>query len=179
LLNDVLAVAKMEAGRMEMHAAEFDLMDTVVEIVNTIRPLADQNGNEIEVVSQDENARLFTDEMKFRQSLLNLMSNACKFTRQGKVSVAIARETQDDVECVKIDVRDTGIGIAPEHMHKLFQEFSQVDPSQARKYGGTGLGLAISRKLCRMMGGNIAVESTPGKGSVFTMTLPARANRGG
>ena len=176
LLDNVLAVAKLEAGRLELHATEFDLLETVTEIVNTVQPLAKQNGNEIEVTALERNTRLFTDEMKFRQSLLNLMTNACKFTKQGKVSLTVGCEVENDVECVKIDVRDNGIGIAPEDMHKLFQEFSQVDPTQARKYGGTGLGLSISKKLCRLMGGNIAVESTPGKGSVFTMTLPARVN---
>jgi signal transduction histidine kinase len=174
LLDDVLAVAKMEAGRLELHPTEFDLLATVNEIVNTVQPLAKQNGNAIEIEAPERNARLFTDEIKFRQSLLNLMTNACKFTRQGTVSLVIGCQMQDQVECVKIDVRDSGIGIAPEHMHKLFQEFSQVDPTQARKYGGTGLGLSISQKLCHLMGGNIVAESTPGKGSVFTMTLPVR-----
>jgi len=176
LLEDVLAVAKLEAGRLEVHPVEFDLMATISEIVNTVEPLARQNGNAIEVQGPERNARLYADEMKFRQSLLNLMSNACKFTEQGKVSLAVGCEIKSGVEFVRIGVRDSGIGIAPEHMHKLFQEFSQVDPAQSRKYGGTGLGLSISRKLCRLMGGDISVESKAGEGSVFTMTLPVRMN---
>lgn len=176
LLNDVLSVSKLEAGRMEVHVKEFGLMEVVSDVVNTVQPMATQNGSEIEVISHNAQAVLFTDELKFRQSLLNLMTNACKFTSNGKVSLAISNEKRNDSEWLRIDVRDTGIGIAPEHMPKLFQEFSQVDGSHSRKYGGTGLGLAISRRLCQMMGGDISVESTPGKGSVFTMTLPAGMN---
>jgi signal transduction histidine kinase len=115
---------------------------------------------------------MYADMVRFRQSLLNLVSNACKFTQDGEVSVEVSRECTGPLDCVLVSVKDTGIGIAPEQQARLFQTFTQGDASTTRRYGGTGLGLAISRKLCRLMGGDIAVESEPGKGSNFMMRLP-------
>jgi signal transduction histidine kinase len=115
---------------------------------------------------------MHADPLRMRQIVLNLLSNACKFTEQGKVTLGAARERADGTDWLKITVADTGIGMTPEQTEKLFQEFTQADASTTRKYGGTGLGLAISRRLCRMMGGDIGLTSAPGEGTTFTVRLP-------
>jgi signal transduction histidine kinase len=141
-------------------------------VVKTIEPLAAKNENRVAVNCDGAIGSLHADQMRLRQALLNLMSNANKFTERGTISVD-AKQTQDNGrDWVTIAVTDTGIGMTREQMGKLFQEFLQADASTARKYGGTGLGLAISKRFCEMMGGDITVESDPGKGSVFTVRLP-------
>jgi signal transduction histidine kinase len=117
----------------------------------------------------------YADLSKLRQSLLNLLSNACKFTEEGEVEVRVARVEEDGKDWTEVRVADTGIGIPEEHMGRLFQPFTQVDGSPTRKYGGTGLGLAISQKYCQMMGGSITVQSAPGRGSCFALRVPAHA----
>lgn len=173
LINSVLDISKMEAGKLQLSVSTFDLAPVVEDIVNTLQPLAAQNGNTIEVSLHWDAGAVQTDQMKFRQNLLNLMSNACKFTRGGKVSLEVAAERRLESDWIRVDVRDTGMGIPPDKVDKLFQAFYQVDGSYTRKHGGTGLGLAITKNLCEIMGGEVRVESSPGQGSVFTMRLPA------
>ena len=147
----------------------------VDEVIGTARQLADQNKNRLIVNGHDAPATLTVDPMRLRQILLNLLSNACKFTKEGEVMLRF-RTVIDGRSWVEFAVSDTGIGMTPEQQTKLFQEFSQADASTARQYGGTGLGLAITRKLAQMMGGDVTVASEQGKGSVFTVRLPASAD---
>jgi signal transduction histidine kinase len=173
LINAVLDLSKIEAGRMDLHLEEFSVAELVQDIAAVVQPLAEKNSNRFDVTCGDV-GRLRADQTKLRQALLNLLSNAFKFTDHGVVALEVARErTPDEREWLRFHVRDSGIGLTLEQMGRLFQEFSQAEASTASKYGGTGLGLALSRRLCRLMGGDITVESTPGQGSVFTVRLPA------
>jgi signal transduction histidine kinase len=135
-------------------------------------PLAAKNANKVAAYCAAEIGAMRADQMRLRQALLNLMSNANKFTERGSIAIDARQEQEDGRDCVIIEVADTGIGMTPEQMGKLFQEFSQADASTTRKCGGTGLGLAISKRFCQMMGGDITVESEPGRGSTFTIRLP-------
>jgi signal transduction histidine kinase len=172
LINDILDLSKIEAGRMELQLEDFALAPLIDGVVKTIEPLAAKNENRVAVSCDAAIGALHADQMRLRQALLNLMSNANKFTERGTISVDARHGQENGRDWVTIAVADTGIGMTPEQMGKLFQEFSQADTSTARKYGGTGLGLAISKRFCQMMGGDITVESEPGKGSVFTVRLP-------
>jgi len=172
LINDILDLSKIEAGRMELQLEDFALAPLIDGVVKTIEPLAAKNENRVAVDCDGAIGKLHADQMRLRQALLNLMSNANKFTERGTISVDARQAQENGREWVTIAVADTGIGMTPAQMEKLFQEFSQADASTTRKYGGTGLGLAISKRLCQMMGGDITVESEPGKGSVFTVRLP-------
>ena len=172
LINDILDLSKIEAGRMELHLESFLLAPLLEDVVKTIEPLATKNDNRLVVDCEPEVGTIHADQIRFRQALLNLMSNANKFTENGTVTVAARREPSDGREWIAVAVTDTGIGMNAEQMGRLFQEFSQADSSTTRKYGGTGLGLAISRHFCRMMGGDITVDSKPGEGSTFTIRLP-------
>jgi signal transduction histidine kinase len=172
LINDILDLSKIEAGRMELQLEDFVLAPLIEGAVKTIEPLAAKNGNRVAVSCDAAIGSLHADQMRLRQALLNLMSNANKFTERGTITVDARQAQENGRDWVTIAVADTGIGMTPEQMGKLFQEFSQADASTTRKYGGTGLGLAISKRLCQMMGGDITVESEPGKGSVFTVRLP-------
>ena len=173
LINDVLDLSKIEAGRMDLEQAEFDLAAVVREVVESLEPIAANNGNRITVVCPE--ATLRGDARRVHQSLLNLVANACKFTRNGLVEVEVERELRAGGPWYLLKVKDTGIGIAAEQLPRLFESFSQADPTTTRRFGGSGLGLAISRKLCRLMGGDIWVKSEPGRGSEFVMGFPARA----
>jgi signal transduction histidine kinase len=172
LINDILDLSKIEAGRMELQLEDFALAPLIADVVKTIEPLAAKNANKVAVQCDAEIGTLHADQMRLRQALLNLMSNANKFTERGTITVDARQEQANGRDWVTIAVADTGIGMTVEQMGKLFQEFSQADASTTRKYGGTGLGLAISKRFCQMMGGDITVESEPGKGSVFTVCLP-------
>jgi signal transduction histidine kinase len=172
LINDILDLSKIEAGRMELALSSFALAPLIADIVKTIEPLAAKNANQVAVQCDAEIGTLHADQMRLRQALLNLMSNANKFTDHGTITIDARQEQENGRNWVTIAVGDTGIGMTPEQMGKLFQEFSQADASTARKYGGTGLGLAISKRFCQMMGGDITVESEPGRGSTFTIRLP-------
>ena len=174
MVNQVLDFSKAEADKIVLHAETFDVHTVLRDILATVEPLALQNGNRLTVDIPAAGAEVHTDLVRFRQSLLNLVANACKFTRDGEVSVVVRREQAEQADWLMVNVKDTGIGISPEQQAKLFRAFTQADASTTRKYGGTGLGLAISRKLCRLMGGDISVESELGKGSNFEMRLPAR-----
>jgi signal transduction histidine kinase/CheY-like chemotaxis protein len=171
LINQVLDLSKIEAGKLELSPESVTLAPLVDEVVGTARQLADQNKNRLVVDCQESLAPITADPMRLRQILLNLLSNACKFTKQGDVTLRV-RKVVDGRNWVELSVADTGIGMTPEQQAKLFEEFTQADSSTARKYGGTGLGLAITRKLARMMGGDVTVTSEIGKGSVFTVRLP-------
>jgi GAF domain-containing protein len=172
LINDILDLSKIEAGRMELNLDTFALPPLIDDVVKTIEPLAAKNGNQVAVHCDAAIRTMHADQMRLRQALLNLMSNANKFTEKGTVTIAAQQEQENGRDWITLSVADTGIGMTAEQMGKLFQEFSQASSTTASKYGGTGLGLVISRRLCQMMGGDITVESEPGKGSVFTVRLP-------
>jgi signal transduction histidine kinase len=174
LINQVLDLSKIEAGKLDLNPESVNLVPLVDEVIGTAGQLAEQNKNRL-VVEAEENLGVITvDPMRLRQILLNLLSNACKFTKQGEVTVK-ARKVVNGGDWIEIAVADTGIGMTAEQQAKLFAEFTQADSLTARRFGGTGLGLAISRKLARMMGGDVTVASEPGQGSVFTVRLPRSA----
>jgi signal transduction histidine kinase len=170
LVNDVLDLSKIEAGRLEVQMEDLPLRSFVADIETTVRPLAAHNGNRFVCDCPADIGNVQADPTRLRQVVLNLLGNACKFTERGEVRLALSC----DASRIKFAVVDTGIGISEEQFPKLFAEFTQADASTTRRYGGTGLGLAISRRLCRMMGGDIDVVSKPGIGSTFTAWLPAR-----
>jgi signal transduction histidine kinase/CheY-like chemotaxis protein len=174
LINDILDLSKIEAGKMELHIESFPLGPLVSEVVTTVQPLIERNGNALHTDCPPDVGVMQADATRVRQALLNLVSNAAKFTEKGRIDVRVRREIRDAEEWIVFAVADTGIGMAPEQTARLFGDFTQVDSSTTRKHGGTGLGLAISRRFCRMMGGDISVESAPGQGSTFTIALPAR-----
>jgi len=171
LINQVLDLSKIEAGKLELNPQTVQLAPLINEVIGTGGQLAEQNKNRLVVDAQENLGALTVDPIRLRQILLNLLSNACKFTKAGEVKLA-ARKVSNGSSFVEFAVSDTGIGMTPEQQAKLFEEFSQADASTAQKFGGTGLGLAITRKLARMMGGDVTVTSEPGKGSVFTVRLP-------
>jgi GAF domain-containing protein/CheY-like chemotaxis protein/anti-sigma regulatory factor (Ser/Thr protein kinase) len=173
LINAVLDLSKIEAGKMELYLEDFDVARLVQDIAAVIRPLAEKNGNRLAIECDAAAGAMRTDITKVRQALFNLLSNACKFTEKGTVSLAVRRETVEAEDWLRFSVSDTGIGMTAEQMTRLFQEFSQADAQTTRRFGGTGLGLALSRRLCRMMGGDVTVLSEPGRGSTFTIRLPA------
>jgi signal transduction histidine kinase/CheY-like chemotaxis protein len=175
LINDILDLSKIEAGKMDLFLESFDIAKVVADVATTIQPLVAKNANALHVDCGDDLGAMRADLVKVRQALFNLLSNACKFTERGAITLTVSGETADRVSWIIFRVNDTGIGMTPEQMGKLFQAFSQADASTTRQFGGTGLGLAISRKFCQMMGGDITVESTFGKGSTFTIRLPVRA----
>ena len=172
LINDILDLSKIEAGRMELHLESFPLAPLINDVAKTIEPMATKNGNRIVVDCPPDLGTLHADQIRFRQALLNLASNANKFTENGTVTIAAQPQRPDGRDWIMIAVTDTGIGMTEEQIGRLFHEFSQADASTTRKYGGTGLGLAISKRFCQMMGGDITVKSMPGKGSTFTIRLP-------
>jgi adenylate cyclase len=171
LINEVLDLSKIEAGKLELSPEPVNLPPLIDEVIGTAGQLAEQNKNQLVVECQKNLAPLTIDPMRLRQILLNLLSNACKFTKQGEVGLRV-RKVADGRNWVEFAISDTGIGMTAEQRAKLFEEFTQADSLTARRYGGTGLGLAITRKLARMMGGDVTVTSEPGKGSVFTVRLP-------
>jgi GAF domain-containing protein len=172
LINEILDLSKIEAGKLELNPEPVDLARLIDEVIGTAGQLAEKNKNRLVVEAQENPGALTADSMRLKQILLNLLSNACKFTKDGEVALR-ARKVADGRDWVELAVADSGIGMTAEQQAKLFQDFTQVDSLTARRYGGTGLGLAISRKLARMMGGDVTVTSEPGKGSVFTVRLPA------
>jgi GAF domain-containing protein len=175
LINEVLDLSKIEAGKLELNPEPVDLARLIDEVIGTAGQLAEKNQNRLVVEAQENLGTLNADSMRLKQILLNLLSNACKFTKEGEVALRV-RKVADGRDWVELAVADTGIGLTAEQQAKLFQDFTQADSLTARRYGGTGLGLAITRKLARMMGGDVTVTSEPGKGSVFTVRLPAGAD---
>jgi signal transduction histidine kinase/DNA-binding response OmpR family regulator len=175
LINQVLDLSKIEAGKLEINSQTVQLAPLIDEVVGTARQLAEQNKNRLIAEAQENLGSLTVDPMRLRQILLNLLSNACKFTKEGEVRLK-ARRVVDGRDWIELAVADTGIGMTAEQQSNLFEEFRQADRTTAQRFGGTGLGLAITRKLARMMGGDVTVTSEPGKGSVFTVRLPGDAN---
>ena len=170
LINDILDISKIEAGRMDLYLEEFDLGREIDSVVSTVAPLMNKNGNRLEVDCGVDMGSVYADLTKVRQVLFNLLSNAAKFTHGGTIRLAVAAAGGQ----VCMSVADSGIGMTPEQVERLFQSFTQADSSTTRRFGGTGLGLAISRHFCHMMGGDIRVASEPGKGSIFSVMLPLR-----
>jgi signal transduction histidine kinase len=171
LINQVLDLSKIEAGKLELNPEPVGLARLIDEVIGTAGQLAEKNKNRLIVETRENLGMLTADSMRLKQILLNLLSNACKFTKEGEVALRV-RKVADGRDWIELAVADTGIGMTPEQQAKLFEEFTQADTSTAQRYGGTGLGLAITRKLARMMGGDVTVASEPGKGSVFTVRLP-------
>jgi signal transduction histidine kinase len=172
LISDVLDFSKIEAGQMNMHLEAVSISSLLRDVLPTAEILARQNCNELHVYVQVSDGLLVVDPIRFRQCLLNLLSNACKFTENGGISIRVKYQHIEGNDWILWSISDTGIGIAPNMLGKLFQTFSQVDSSLTRKFGGSGLGLVISQQFCRAMGGYIAVESEPGVGSTFTIYIP-------
>ncbi len=173
LINEILDLSKIEAGRMDLHIETFGIPALVEDVMATIQSLAAKNRNQFIVECDDSIGEMQADVTKLRQALFNLIGNACKFTEDGRITLHVERARRDGQDGVTFRVSDTGIGMTPEQMEKVFEPFVQADASTTRKYGGTGLGLAISRRFCQMMGGDIGVESESGQGSHFTVWLPA------
>jgi PAS domain S-box-containing protein len=168
VINDILDLSKIEAGKMELYLETFELRPLVDDVATTVRPLVEKRGNRLVLEAPEALGTMHGDKTRLRQVLLNLLSNASKFTEAGTITLRIRREGEELV----LQVADTGIGMTPEQLGRLFEAFSQADAAITSKYGGTGLGLTISRRFCQMMGGDITVESTPGRGSTFTVRLP-------
>jgi len=174
LINDILDLSKIEAGKMELYCEDFEVSSLLKEIASTIHSLVEKNANQLELEYGDELGIMHSDLTKVRQCLFNLLSNACKFTEKGTITLSADRIEADADSMIRFRVADTGIGVPPENLEKLFQEFTQADASTTRKYGGTGLGLTITRKFCEMMGGTIRVTSKIGEGTTFVIDLPLK-----
>ena len=179
LINDILDMSKIEAGRIDLCPENFDVSRMVQDAVTTIRPVVEKNGNALVLDAPDGLGQMNSDLTRVRQVLFNLLSNAGKFTEKGSVTLTVRRQAHEGLDWLTFAVRNTGIGLTPEQRGKLFQAFVQADASTTRKFGGTGLGLAISLRLSEMMGGTIVVDSELGRGSTFTLSLPADLQRGG
>lgn len=175
LINDILDLSKIEAGKMDLYVEDFSIKSMLSDVQSVVEPLAQKNSNSFHIVCPENIGTMCSDITKIRQSLLNLISNACKFTKNGEVSLVVSPHNIGNSECISFCVSDQGIGMSKKQINNLFKEFSQADSSTTRKYGGTGLGLAISRRFCEMMGGDITVNSIEGEGSAFTMILPRNA----
>jgi signal transduction histidine kinase len=173
LINDVLDLSKIEAGKTEIYAEDFEVAGLIGQATSTAKPLIDKNGNTLEIDLAGDLGDAHQDLTKLRQSMLNLLSNAAKFTDRGIVRVSARRDAREDGDWISIAVRDSGIGIPANKLDKVFEEFGQADESTTRNYGGTGLGLPISRRFCRMLGGDLTLASEPGEGSTFTIEIPA------
>ena len=175
LINDILDISKIEAGKMEVHLETFGIPGLIRDLKDLMRPLAEPKKNRLAIECPEDIGNMHGDRIKVRQCLLNLLSNACKFTQQGLITLSASRLAKSSGDWLTFRVSDTGIGMTPEQLGKLFRAFSQADDSTSRRYGGTGLGLALTKKFCQMMGGDVSVVSEPGKGSAFTIELPAVA----
>jgi signal transduction histidine kinase len=169
LINDILDLSKIEAGRMDLFLEDFEVGQLVGGVESIVKPLMDKNGNSLVISWTDDAGTMHADLTKVRQTLFNLLSNAAKFTDHGTISLTVEREPDD---WLTFAVSDTGIGMTEEQLGRLFEAFSQAEASTRSQYGGTGLGLAISRHFCRLMGGDLTVESVHGEGSTFTVRLP-------
>ncbi|MFM7784388.1 MAG: sensor histidine kinase, partial [Gammaproteobacteria bacterium] len=175
LINNVLDLAKIETGKMTLYRERFDAVSVVRELATTLHTLAARNRNHISVSAQRETLEIVSDETRFRQIFLNVLSNACKFTEGGSIRVQIAEARREDRSWLRFDVSDTGIGMSPEQAEAVFEPFVQADSSTTKRYGGTGLGLSLCREFCELLGGSISVRSEPGAGSCFTVELPVDA----
>jgi len=178
LINDILDLSKIEAGKMELFLESFDVAQLIDEVASTVRPMVEKNANTLHIVRTTDLGAMHADQIKVRQGLFNLLSNAAKFTHDGSITLDAQRQLMEGSDWIVFRVTDTGIGLSPEQMGKLFQDFTQADASTTRKFGGTGLGLALTRRFCQIMGGDVTVHSVPGEGSIFTIKLPAVVSEG-
>ncbi len=176
LINDILDLSKVEAGKMELYLENFGVISMLQEVVTTVYPLVEQKCNRLNLEWDDTLGTMTADLTKVRQALFNLLSNACKFTENGTITLRATRERLNGSEWINFSVIDSGIGMSTEQMSRVFEAFSQADASTTRKYGGTGLGLAITKRFCQMMQGDITVESQPGQGSTFVIQLPTQVS---
>ena len=175
LINDILDLSKIEAGKMDLFLESFDIAKMVADVATTIQPLVAKNANALRVDCGDDLGAMRADLVKVRQALFNLLSNACKFTERGTVTLTVSQETADRIPWIIFRVRDSGIGMTPEQMEKLFQAFSQADVSTTRQFGGTGLGLANAQRLAEQCGGNLELAVSEGPGAAFALRLPVCA----
>jgi signal transduction histidine kinase len=175
LINDILDITRIEAGRMPLNLTSFRVEELIYEVMSELEPIVKRTSLDVKVRAADDLPSLKSDRQKVKQILLNLLSNALKFTTEGTVTIGAAYDGTQ--KSLVISVRDTGIGIPPDAQVKVFEDFRQLDSSPARGYGGTGLGLSICRRLAHMLGGTIELESKLGKGSTFTVRVPAKARR--
>ncbi len=173
LINDVLDLSKIEAGKMELHPEPFDIRGLVNDVRITVEPMVERNGNRFEIVCAESLGTMVSDPVKVRQVLLNLLSNAAKFTERGAVTLAVERADIGGEPTIVFRVSDTGVGMTGEQIERIFEAFAQADATVSRKYGGTGLGLTITRRFCQMLGGDVKVQSEPGRGSTFTAWMRA------
>ena len=173
LINDILDLSKIEAGKMDLYLESFDLTEMIDDVASTIRPMVEKNANTLYIQRAPDLGAMHADQIKVRQALFNLLSNAVKFTHEGNITLEAARQNMDGSEWIVFRVTDTGIGLSSEQIVKLFQDFTQADASTTRKFGGTGLGLVLTRSFCQMMGGDVTAHSVSGAGSIFTIKLPA------
>ncbi len=173
LIDSILDLSKIEAGKMSLYLETFEVRPVIETVSATVAPLARKNSNTLEVHCADDIGAMHSDLAKVRQTLFNLFSNACKFTRQGTITLSALREKSAEGDWIVLHVRDTGIGMTPDQQAKVFEAFTQADVSTARNYGGSGLGLAITRSFCHLMGGDVTLVSEAGKGTTFTVRLPA------
>jgi len=178
LINDILDLSKIEAGKMEVFLESFDVAKLIDEVASTVRPMVEKNANTLHIERAADLGAMHADQIKVRQGLFNLLSNAAKFTHDGSITLDVERQVMEGSDWIVFRVTDTGIGLSSEHMAKLFQDFTQADASTTRKFGGTGLGLALTRRFCQIMGGDVTVHSVPGEGSIFTIKLPAIVSEG-
>jgi len=176
LIDSILEISKIEAGTMDLHLETFDIASMLREVVTAMQASVEEKANTLEVRSASGLGTMRADLSKVRQSLFNLLSNACKFTERGRITLTVSRtsDSLSSADWITFRISDTGIGITPEQMAKLFQPFTQADASTTRQYGGAGLGLAITKRFCQMMGGDITIDSEVGKGSTFTIRLPTQ-----
>ncbi len=175
MINSILDLAKIEARKLELFLSTFSLPDLMNEVTRLVLPLMHKNGNQFFVAYDHTIVEMHSDEAKLRQSLLNLLSNAAKFTSQGRIDLAVEREMTEGEERIVFRISDTGIGMNETQMGRLFESFYQADSSISRRYGGTGLGLSLTKQFCEMLGGHLTVESAVGEGTTFTMKVPARS----
>lgn len=171
LINDILDLSKIEAGQIDLEVGEFDVAEMIAGIQSTVQPLADKNHNRLVVEVAKDVGVMRSDVTKIRQILFNLLSNACKFTKEGTVQIGVS-VAEDDDSWVRITIADNGLGMSADELERVFQAFQQADVSTTRRFGGTGLGLTICEQFCHLLGGSIAVESEPGQGTVFTVLVP-------
>jgi signal transduction histidine kinase len=174
LINDILDLSKVEAGMMELTPENFDISGMIQEVSDMVRPMAEKYMITMEVRCADDLGSMYSDSTRVKQMLFNLLSNSCKFSERGTVSLFVTREIKDSTHWLSIRVSDTGVGMTEQQIGKLFQPFSQAETDTTRKYGGTGLGLVVTKQFCEMMGGDIRVESSYGKGTTFKVRLPIK-----
>jgi signal transduction histidine kinase len=176
LINNLFDMSRIESSQMELYLETFDIVPMIQDVAITIAPLLEKQANILKLNCDNALGTMSADLTKVRQNLLNLLSNANKFSKQSTIHLSASRQTEEGIDWILFSVTDQGIGMTPEQIRKLFQAFTQIDSSPTRKYGGSGLGLAITKQFCQIMGGDILVESQFGQGSTFVMRLPAQVN---